>query len=218
MGEDEPSRALTTALGTAPANVNGKGQGNHLALSSERYFYFYVKTCIPTAPAPELWPRPPFSSFSSEVSSTDSHCILKTPTRPLCRLIEKFQRTLVTCFHTPVITTKKRVGEHHPEPVYASKCSTSLSSHDPDVFANISKHPFSTETWGLYQGLHVHWIAQNASRTAPALSEVNISLNSLFFSLVLICVSKNYWMRLWNLLYHSLVPSVSKAKAVFPDG
>lgn len=68
MREDEPLRALTTALGTAPANINGREQGNR-ALSSERYFYFYMKTCIPTASAPELWPRPPLSSFSSEVSS-----------------------------------------------------------------------------------------------------------------------------------------------------
>lgn len=76
-----------------------------------------------------------------------------------------------------------------------------LSSHDPHVFGNISKYHFSTETRGLYQGLHVHWIAQNTSRTAPPLSEVSISLNSLFYSLVLIHVSK-------NLLNEALKPSL----------
>lgn len=86
-------------------------------------FFFYVKNCIPTASAPEFWPSRPFISFSSEVSSMDSCCILKTPTLSLYRMIEKFQRTLITCFHTLVITTKNRVGEHHPEPVYANKCS-----------------------------------------------------------------------------------------------
>lgn len=84
--------------------------------SHERCFYFSMKACIPIASAPELWPRPPFSSFSSEVSSMDSCCILKPPTQSLCRMTEKFQRTLIACFHTPLTTTKKRAGEHHPEP------------------------------------------------------------------------------------------------------
>lgn len=121
MGEDKPTQGLTTALGTAPANTNGREKWNQ-ALLSVWYFYFYVQTSVPTASAPELWPSPTFGSFSSEVRSMGSRCILQTPTRPLCRMIKKFQRALITCFHTPVIITKKKVGERRQEPADASKC------------------------------------------------------------------------------------------------
>lgn len=96
-------------------------------------------------------------------------------------------------------------------------CSTSLFLHDPHVFYNTSKHHFPAETWGSYQGFHVHWVTQNTSRTDPVLPEVNISLNFnfQFSSLVIMYVFKNYWVRLWNLLYCSLVPSVPKQEQFF---
>lgn len=126
-------------------------------------------------------------------------CQALTPVNPLRDTMEGHRETTLNIFPITCSTSLFL----HMTPMCFTTSQITISQQKPEVHTKASMY---------------NCVAQNTSRIAPALSEVKISLHFWFFSLVLIYVSENYWMMLWNLLCCSLISSVSKEKAVFAGG